>query len=514
MEFLSVVRAGESHCKGDLVPTLRPLLAVTGPPRQSGRSPVLWPLAGLQRPRPQLKSSPNRALPPTRLVCRRLDTGYMCRFARQGGWRFSRRLALAAGSTVDRTEGPAAEEQGGQGRTVRPCCPLPGASHNDPRSIHLGVAVHVLAERRASKGWKKVRLLLELKRAAVARGITVASDESLDRMVREWEAGRRPLVGDYLTLFCDVYACTPMELGHFPSDAEDPDQDDISIMRRELLSAASADPGLVQLLESQTENLRQMDRRVGAAALLPQIEAHVSQMEVMLKNSISIEARRLTARALSDAAALAGWQALDLGRYRDSWNLHEVAKNAAREADDPSLLTHATAQQAYVLIDLGNHDQAVQLVQQARSLGSSATPALMTAWLRAAEAEAHAVAGSETECRRALEEADAALPTDSADTDLPFLFLAGSHLARWRGNCLARLGAEEAIEDLIQALSTMEAGFNRAEAGLECDLAGAFLVKGDLSEAHKHATRAKELAALTGSIRQRRRIESTLRSTS
>lgn len=42
---------GMKHCKGDHVPTLRPLLAVTGPPRQSGRSPVPWPSAGLQRPR-------------------------------------------------------------------------------------------------------------------------------------------------------------------------------------------------------------------------------------------------------------------------------------------------------------------------------------------------------------------------------------------------------------------------------------------------------------------------------
>lgn len=40
------------HCKGDHVPTRRPLLAVTGPPRQSGLSRVSWPLAGLQRPRP------------------------------------------------------------------------------------------------------------------------------------------------------------------------------------------------------------------------------------------------------------------------------------------------------------------------------------------------------------------------------------------------------------------------------------------------------------------------------
>ena len=45
--------AGVKHCKGDHVPTLRPLLAVAGPPRQYGPKPCsAWPSAGLQRPRP------------------------------------------------------------------------------------------------------------------------------------------------------------------------------------------------------------------------------------------------------------------------------------------------------------------------------------------------------------------------------------------------------------------------------------------------------------------------------
>lgn len=60
-------RNGEVLQGGTCVPTLRPLLAVTGPPRQSGRSPVLWPLAGLQRPRPVhlCRSSSRDRRPPT-----------------------------------------------------------------------------------------------------------------------------------------------------------------------------------------------------------------------------------------------------------------------------------------------------------------------------------------------------------------------------------------------------------------------------------------------------------------
>jgi hypothetical protein len=134
----------------------------------------------------------------------------------------------------------------------------------------------------------------------------------------------------------------------------------------------------------------------------------------------------------------------------------------------------------------------------------------MHVWLHAAEAEAHAACGAELACRHALDAADAVLPNDPFDPDLPFLFLGAPHVARWRGNCLARLGVKEAITDLIQALEPMETGFNRAEAGLRCDLAIALTIRGEIKEARQQAEHAQQLAALTGSARQCRRIAKVL----
>jgi tetratricopeptide (TPR) repeat protein len=209
---------------------------------------------------------------------------------------------------------------------------------------------------------------------------------------------------------------------------------------------------------------------------------------------------------LTEAAALAGWQALDLGQYRAAWELHEVAKSAAREAENPVLLAHVTAQQAYVLLDLDQPEQAVELMQHAHATAGRTLPPLMRAWLHAAEAEAHSARLDEAAVRQSFDAADRVLPTDPEDPDLPFLFLAGPHLARWRGNCFARLGLEEAINDLTSALDTMESGFTRAEAGLRCDLATALLMRGEADEARRQAEQAQQMAALTGSARQRRRI--------
>jgi hypothetical protein len=52
----------------------------------------------------------------------------------------------------------------------------------------------------------------------------------------------------------------------------------------------------------------------------------------------------------------------------------------------------------------------------------------------------------------------------------------------------------------------MGSDFTRAEAGLRCDLAAALHVRGERIEAHRHLARARELAQLTGSARQWRRI--------
>jgi hypothetical protein len=67
-------------------------------------------------------------------------------------------------------------------------------------------------------------------------------------------------------------------------------------------------------------------------------------------------------------------------------------------------------------------------------------------------------------------------------------------------------GDPQVAGELQTALSAMDGTFTRAEAGLRCDLAAALYVQGERDEACRHLARARELAQLTGSARQRRRI--------
>ena len=79
------------------------------------------------------------------------------------------------------------------------------------------------------------------------------------------------------------------------------------------------------------------------------------------------------------------------------------------------------------------------------------------------------------------------------------------------GSCLAQLAEGEAVVSLTRALEEMDASFTRARGGLLCDLSTALLRKGQREQALAHAREAAALAAQTGSVRQRKRVDRVLR---
>lgn len=251
-----------------------------------------------------------------------------------------------------------------------------------------------------------------------------------------------------------------------------------------------------------------MDFKVGAPALLDRMNAHLITLQDALSHAFLSRVRRPIAKILADTAALAGWQALDIGVIDRAWRHHELARQAAQECGDLALLTHAMGQQAIVLLDLDESEFALELIQEARSLAEGRTPPRLLAWLWATEAEVRSCTSSMGDCRPALDRAGALLPSDggAVDPEMPYIVLDSSHLARWRGNVLARTGDPAAVDELHLALAQRDPAYLRAETGLRCDLAYAYQARGEYEEARMHAAIARRLASRTGSVRQRRRL--------
>ncbi|GLY82017.1 XRE family transcriptional regulator [Actinoallomurus iriomotensis] len=366
-----------------------------------------------------------------------------------------------------------------------------------------------LRAHRQRRGWSKAQLDVRLRRAAKARGEALPQPESLARQLARWENGHGAVSHLYQQLFCEVYGCSPAELG-FVAEPEAPEPAPLEELAAELARASSVDVEVADLLQAQTDTIRRLDARQGAQLIHDQIRAHISHVEELNRHAVRPGVRRLLAKVLADASALAGWQALDVGTSRESWEHFERAKAAAREAEDPSLLAFATAEQAYVLLDLGDAERATELVSHARNQAGTALPALMRTWLAAAHAEMFTATGNADDAaRRTLDEASGLLP-DEPDDVPPYLVLSKSHLARWRGNCLARLGDEDAIEELTTGLAAVAGTYARAEAGVRIDLATALCVRGDRATAEEHLRDARVLASRTGSLRQKRRIEALI----
>ncbi|MBB5776582.1 hypothetical protein [Nonomuraea jabiensis] len=246
---------------------------------------------------------------------------------------------------------------------------------------------------------------------------------------------------------------------------------------------------------------------LGGPAIADKMHAQMAQIQRAHRHAIRPGLRAQLAHLLAETASLAGWQAINTLALNDAWTHYERAKAAAYEADDAALLAYVSGEQAYVLMELGRPAEATELLQHVHEQHRAHAPARLRTWLSAAEAEAAAILGDESTCRAALYQAAALLPEGDGDPETPYLSINAHHIARWRGNCLVRFGDPDTVEDLRSALAGMDGTYNRAESGVRCDLGHALLAAGDPEAAQPHIQRAQQLATMTGSRRQRRRID-------
>jgi tetratricopeptide (TPR) repeat protein len=337
---------------------------------------------------------------------------------------------------------------------------------------------------------------------ARALDVAIMTETSLKTKLSRWENGHEAVSQPYRRLLRDVYGRTDEELG-FPPDVQN---DEAEELRARLALARTLDAETVELFRQQVDGARHIDHRFGGISILDQLRSTIKQIEGLLTYSTSHGQRQALARVLTDASTLAGWQALDRAAMQQAWELHEKAKSAAREAGSLGLLAHATAQQAFILIDMGEFAAAAEQLTAARALAEGTSPSLLRAWLAAAHGEGLAVVGQRDESLRAFDEANTLLPNDPVDPTLPFLFLQDVHLDRWRGHALSRLGEPDAIDQLSDALPRLPANFTRARTGMLVDLAFAYANAGDRDAALEHVRQARRLASQIKSDRQLRRL--------
>lgn len=276
--------------------------------------------------------------------------------------------------------------------------------------------------------------------------------------------------------------------------------------RQRLNASSQVDESMLKILRGQLDDIRRVDRQFGAIVAHDEVRVKGKQVAELLTYCVSTRIREPLAALLSEFYCLAGWQALDMGRLKESWQHYENAASAAAESRLPSFMALAQAGRVFVMTDIGKTGTAVDLAIDVLKVADQKCSTLLRAWLASASGEALAADGQGAQSLYAFDKASGFLRTAEFDPDEPYVALDQTHLARWRGYALAKYRASEAIDLLWEALRRFDSTFVRAETALRVDLATALAAQGEPVAAQGQIFRALQLAEHVGSTRQVRRI--------
>lgn len=265
---------------------------------------------------------------------------------------------------------------------------------------------------------------------------------------------------------------------------------------------------MIGTLQKQLDNLRRLDRQLGAPTAHQEVLTKISQVTDLFTYSISTAVRVQLAALLSELQCLAGWQALDLGRIVDSWAFYGKAVKLSKLSGASPFIALASAGQAFVLADAGRITDAIEIMADTRMSADRTCSRLLRSWLAAAHGEVLAGCGDHANSMRAFDQANKLLPGAVANADDPYVALDSVHLARWRGHALARCGDVEAVSVLSRALADLDTTFVRAQTSLQVDLATALYMLDEQPAAAQQVGQARRLTEQIGSVRQRRRLVS------
>lgn len=371
---------------------------------------------------------------------------------------------------------------------------------------------------RLARGWSHEDAARQF--VAVSETHTDAQVESARRSIVRWEHGsvrepkestKQAIARMFELAYVHFWAAAAFDSttpavadNEFPEEAEQL----ITALARARTMCSSG----VEALQTFTNHLRERDRTGGAEHLLYQLQGHQGLLDDAMRYSVAPAIRQKLALVLADTASLHAWHALDMGQPVKAWRAFETAEAAASVGHDPATEAFVAAEKAYALLDVGRPGEARQLIEHVRQAAGSAVPPLMGSWLSAATAEILAACGEENGCREALDMAYSRLAIAAPIPELPFVVLDETHLGRWRGHCLARLGDAESISELEATLPRLDPAFVRARAGVLIDLGIALNAADEQAEADKRLIEGRSLAQQAGSARQLRRISQIQRS--
>ncbi|MDF5758406.1 hypothetical protein [Spongiactinospora sp. TRM90649] len=397
--------------------------------------------------------------------------------------------------------------------------------------LHHGYRLNMLAALRIAHGWSQDD-------AASAWNRKWPDSPTTNKHFSRWENARGTLTVETLGKLAELYECSASALisdWHDYSDLDQYHQDRVvhgtemgsdhlakvsqkssSLPSHESSSRGSGTSlsrGLLDHLTAMTENYRRLDYLSGAQSVQKEAIGHLRRLHNLMGAASTTALHRDLLRATADAAQLSAWLSIDGQDYTAASGYCTIAANLAEQAKDRDMHAYVLGVMSYIHLHAGDGDEALTLLTTATQMTCRSTSPAIRSWLSEATAEAYALSDERLAGVKMLAKAETISDQVTAATTPPYLAFYDRpvHVARLKGRCLMRLGQSgPAIRALKESLDLLPDGYVRERGGTLIDLAYARVQAGQIEEACHVAGRALDLASVTGSQRNLRRLDDLL----
>jgi hypothetical protein len=261
------------------------------------------------------------------------------------------------------------------------------------------------------------------------------------------------------------------------------------------------DVRLVEHIEQRLDHLRHLDDRIGSGELSRLAGAELTLIARLLRSGQfgEVVGRRLYALA-AEASRQAAWGHFDQDHHELAHRYFGLALRASADAGDPVVGAYAMSFMAVQCYSTGHAQDAIALLEAARTATSRIATARMNAMLAARLARALSKTGDAKGCAQMLHLARTALDQGPSEDDPPMLYwVSEAEIEMIAGSSALDLGdAKEAIRrfDAAVAADTAKEEYARSHAIYFARAAEAHIHIGDLDGAVARAEDAR--LCLTG----------------
>lgn len=226
----------------------------------------------------------------------------------------------------------------------------------------------------AERGWSRPRLISALRAEARTRQLTLPSDDSLKRMIREWVHGRREPSHFYTELLSAVFGLRLVgEASRTPVAAQsvlappDPEADLSTIIgtaeRVSALTRANIDDHGVDVLDLALADVVERYESEGPARLAPDaLELRRCVHRLLDGRQRPVVRQRLYVLG-GRVAGILGYMAVNRGRFRLAAAYSTEAFELARFVGDQGLQAWARGTQSFAAYYSGGYSRAVELAR-------------------------------------------------------------------------------------------------------------------------------------------------------